>query len=171
MRNKTILLLALTLFVCSFSVMTQNSPRATIEAFYRYDRSHSQTFNRRNIDARKRWFSAELYNLFLNELKREAAYLKKNPTDKPYFGDGLPFQPLQEKCEAGRDRNVFVQPHPVIKGDRARVIVIFAYPKPCKASDPVSATLGLVKKRSSWLIEDVSFGEQSVREQLTRKEY
>src|SRR5262245_25795757 len=76
----------------SLTVAAQtNSPVAAVNTFYKYDRLHSQIFNRRNIDARKQWFSPELYALFQYELKREAAYLKKNPSDKPYFGDGLPF--------------------------------------------------------------------------------
>src|SRR5690242_13636061 len=79
-----------------------STPRATVETFYRFDRSHSQVFNRRNIDARRQWFSTELYSLFLNELKREAAFVRKNPDEKPYFGDGLPFQPYDETCRAGR---------------------------------------------------------------------
>lgn len=171
MKNKTILLLAITLFVCSFSATAQNLPRATIEAFYRYDRSHSQTFNRRNIDARKRWFSAELYNLFLNELKREAAYLKKNPTDKPYFGDGLPFQPLQEKCEAGRGRGLQTK-QDYIEAKRAVELAGFSYPKPCKDPDPVVYTIGMLKVGGRWVIDDINYGEDTtLKQRLRRKEY
>src|SRR5262249_26709163 len=100
MRSRILFIAALTAFFSLPSIA--QSPAATVSAFYQFDRSHSQIFNRRNIDARKRWFSKELYNLFLYELKREDAYLKKNPNDKPYFGDGLPFQPLDETCKAGR---------------------------------------------------------------------
>jgi hypothetical protein len=171
MKSKRILLFVLTLFVCSFSVIAQNSPRAAVEAFYRYDRSHSQTFNRRNIDARKRWFSAELYNLFLNELKRDAAYLKKNPTDKPYFGDGLPFQPLQEKCDKGFDRSLAVKQE-FARGSRAVATATFAYPKRCGDPMPVVYTIGLIKTHSGWVIDDINYGEDTtLKQRLRRKEY
>ena len=171
MKSKTIFFLALTLFVCSLSVAAQNSPRATVGAFYRYDRSHSQTFNRRNIDARKRWFSTELYNLFLNELKREAAYLRKNPTDKPYFGDGLPFQPLQEKCEKGLNRGLVVKQE-FVRGGRAAATATFAYPTRCGDPMPVVYTIGLTKTKSGWVIDDINYGEDTtLKQRLRGKEY
>lgn len=171
MKSKTILFLAVTLFVCSLSVNAQNSPRAAVEAFYRYDRSHSQIFNRRNIDARKRWFSTELYNLFLNELKREAAYLKRNPTDKPYFGDGLPFQPMQEKCDKGFDRGLVVKQE-FVRGNRAAATAELAYPKRCGDPMPVVYTIGLTKTRSGWVIDDINYGEDTtLKQRLRRKEY
>lgn len=47
----------------------QSTPVATVQAFYKYDWSHSQIFNRRNLDSRKRWLSPSFYRLFLNELE------------------------------------------------------------------------------------------------------
>jgi hypothetical protein len=147
------------------------TPKATLEGFYRYDRSHSQVFNRPNINARKQWFSAELYSLLINELKRDAEYLKKNPTDKPYFGDGLPFQPLKEKCEAGRDRGLLIKTDSQ-KGDRAATTATFAYPKPCKDADPVVYTIGMIKTGGKWLIDDINYGEDTtLKQRLQRKEY
>jgi hypothetical protein len=148
-----------------------NSPKSTVEAFYKYDRSHSQIFNRRNIDARKQWFSTELYRLLLNELKRDAAYLKKNPTDKPFFGDGLPFQPLQEKCEQGRDRTLVVE-QDFVRRDRAAATATFSYPKPCSDPMPVVYTIGLLKTKSGWVIDDINYGEDTtLKQRLRRKEY
>src|SRR5436190_21585339 len=90
------------LMTASLTVFSQSSgPVAAAYAFYKYDRSHSQVFNRENIDARKQWLSAALCKLLIIELAREKEYLKKNATDKPHFGDGLPFQPLDEECAAG----------------------------------------------------------------------
>jgi hypothetical protein len=153
------------------SVYGQNTPKAAVEAFYKFDRSHSQTFNRRNIDARKQWFSTELYTLFLNELKREAAYSKKNPDDKPFFGDGLPFQPLQEKCEKGFDRGLVVRQE-FVRGNRAAVTATFAYPKRCGDPMPVVYTIGLSKTGSGWVIDDVNYGEDTtLKQRLKRTEY
>ena len=68
------------MLAASITAFGQNaSPKAAVTVFYKYDSTHSQVFNRANIDARKRWFSARLYELFLKELEREKEYLAKNP--------------------------------------------------------------------------------------------
>ena len=169
------ILLATLFAILSMGAAAQKAtPVAVVKAFYAYDRAHSQTFNRRNIDARKAWFSAELYSLFRNELRRETAYLKRNPSDKPYFGDGLPFQPIDETCKAGRrelHKSVAVKPA-FQKGDRAAVTTTFAFPKPCKDWDATTYTIGLVKGNAGWLIDDVNYGdERSLKVDLKRKEY
>jgi len=170
-----IILAAFFISSVSFTVFAQTkTPVTVVRSFYSFDRAHSQTFNRRNIDARKAWFSAELYSLFRNELRRETAYLKRNPSDKPYFGDGLPFQPIDETCKAGRrelHKSVAVKPA-FQKGDRAAVTATFAFPKPCKDRDATTYTIGLVKGNAGWLIDDVNYGdERSLKVDLKRKEY
>ena len=161
------------IFVSSAAGQT-GSPTAAVKAFYAFDRSHSKIFSRRTIDARRGWFSNELYKLFLNEIKREAAYLKKNPTDKPYFGDGFPFQPYDEACKVGRrslHKTLKIDPA-FEKGDRAAVTATFAFPAPCKDPDATTYTIGLVKVRGRWLIDDVNFGEdRSLKQDLNRKDY
>ena len=150
------------------------SPASAVNVFYKYDRSHSQIFNRRNIDARKQWFSPELYSLFQYELKREAEYLKKNPTDKPYFGDGLPFQPYDETCTtSGKTLHKSLVVKPAFqKGNRAAVTATFAFPKPCKDPDTTTYTIGLIKIKGAWVLDDVNYGEDtSLKERLKRKEY
>src|SRR5262245_55561808 len=160
---KIIISLILIITVSSAFVSAQSGPLAAVKAFYAYDQSHSQTFNRRNIDARKRWFSPDLYRLLQYELKREAEYLKKNPTDKPYFGDGLPFQPLQENCIAGSrgvDRKMSLK-HDFQTGNRSVVLATFAYPKPCANPDPVVYTIGLVRGKAGWQVDDINYGEDT----------
>ena len=174
MNLRTATLIAAAVILFAIPVAGQRTPKAAVEAFYKFDRSHSQIFNRRNIDARKRWFSAELYRLFLNELKREAAYLKKNPTDKPFFGDGLPFQPLQENCEngpIGRQRRLTIRQE-FVRGARAAATATFANPKPCPDADPIVYTIGLTKTRSGWVIDDINYGEDTtLKQRLQRKDY
>jgi hypothetical protein len=170
---KTIFLISV--FVISiaraFPITKQNSPKASLEAFYRFDRTHSQTFNRENINARKRWFTAELYSLLINELKRDAEYLKKNPGDKPYFGDGLPFQPLREACEAGKDRVLQIR-QDFLKVDRAVELAGWSYPKPCKDPAPIVYTIGMFKVGGKWVIDDINYGEDTtLKQRLKRKEY
>jgi hypothetical protein len=171
--KKTKLILVTVLLLCgSPAAFAQAaSPKAALEAFYKYDRSHSQTFDRANINARKQWFTAELYSLLINELKRDADYLKKNPGDKPYFGDGLPFQPLREKCEAGKYRDLIIK-EDYLKGDRAVELAGFRYPKPCKDPAPVVYTIGMFKVGGKWVIDDINYGEDTtLKQRLQRKEY
>ena len=174
-RVKLWLWLALSVFLVAADAAGQTpGPKATIEAFYRYDQSHSQIFDRAAIEARKRWFSAELYRLFQNELRRQAEYLKTNPTDKPYFGDGLPFRPLDETCATGSSgvrRKVSLK-QDFQTGNRSVVLATFAYPKPCENPDPITYTIGLVRGKTGWQIDDMNYGEDtSLKQRLKRKEY
>ena len=168
-----ILIVAVLTALFSITCFTQ-SPTKMVKAFYRFDRSHGQTFNRRNIDARKRWFSRELYNLFLYELKRENEYLKKNPNDKPYFGDGLPFRPYDETCKAaGRNlHRTFIVKPAFLRGNRAAVTASFPFPRPCKDNDAPTYTIGLIKQGSTWVIDDLNYGDdRTLKDDLKRKEY
>ncbi len=165
------------IFIAAISAVSfaQSTPKAAVEAFYKFDRSHSQVFTRRNLEAKKAWFSTELYSLFQNELRREAAYLRKNPSDKPYFGDGLPFQPLDETCKAGRReyRRSIVIKQEFQRGNRAAATATFAYPKACTdGGDPIVYTIGLIRSRGVWVIDDVNYGEDTtLKQRLQRKEY
>jgi hypothetical protein len=173
MNKPTFLLVIVMAVLASAKVQAQSTPLAAAKAFYAYDRAHPQVFNRRNIEARKRWFDAALYRLFLKELDREREFLKQNPTDKPYFGDGLPFQPTDELCEArGRKYRRQVQFGTVtVKEGSGNVDVIFVYPKACKII-PVLYTLHLTKAKGRWLIEDVLYpGSKTLLEVLGRREY
>lgn len=168
-------LILMLIFTASVAIYPQASgPKAAVMAFYKYDRSHSQVFNRRNIDARRQWFGTELYKLLINELAREKAYLAKDPTDKPHFGDGLPFQPLDETCELnGRSyRRTISYGQVTVKGDIGNVDVYFKYPKGCNIPDVLFA-VNMSKERGRWLIDDVRYiaDNTSLVEDLNRKEY
>lgn len=163
------------IFTASVAIYPQVSgPKAAVIAFYKYDRAHSQVFNRRNIEARRSWFSDELYRLLLAELEREASYIKENPDDKPYFGDGLPFQPIDEPCRQGR---IVMHRKPTIgeiesDGNSAKVKVLFAYPRICVGSDDVEYTLKLVWSNKRWLIDNVVYSEDAdLVKDLNRAEY
>jgi len=171
-KTKLVLILILILFGSSITAAQSATPVAAVQSFYAFDRAHSQTFNRQNVNARKKWLSPELSRLFDNELRRQDALLKKNSTDKPYFGDGFPFQPLQEACDgAGKHRSPVVK-QDFRKGNRAAVTVTFSYPKSCKAADPVIYTIGLVRKGGGWLIDDLNTGEDhSLKEVLSSRDY
>ena len=175
MKRINFFCLAMLFAVCtSISMAQTNTPAAAVAAFYKFDKANSQTFNRKNVDARKKWFSDELYKLFLNELKREAEYLKANPTDKPHFGDGLPFQPLDETCDLnGKSyRRTISYGTVTVKGDAANVDVYFKYPKGCNIPDVLYA-VNMDKEKGRWVISDIRYfpGDTSLVEDLNRKEY
>ena len=140
----------------------------------KYDAANSQIFNRANVDARKKWMSSELYAKFLRELEREKAYLGKNPTDKPHFGDGFPFRPIDETCTLnGREyRRSISYGQVTIKGDLANVDVYFKYPKGCNIPDVLYA-VNMSKEGARWVIDDIRYIAEntSLVEDLDRKEY
>ena len=135
-----------------------NTPAAAVTSFYKFSRSQSQDFNSRGIESRKRWFSTPLYKLFLNELQREKEFLKKNPTDMPFFGNGVPFQPIDETCEAGKRsyRYTYSVGKGEVNGDSATVPVSFTYPAQCKIP-PTIYKVVLVKAKTGWLIDDMIY--------------
>ena len=169
-----IALVLMMVFTASVAVFSQaTGPKAAVTAFYKYDRSHSQVFNRRNIDARKQWLSAELYKLLINELAREKAYLAKNPGNKPYF-EGLSFHPLDETCDLnGKNHGWSISYGQVtVKGRIGNVDVYFKYPKGCNIPDILYA-VNMEKQRGRWVISDVRYisSNTSLVEDLNRKEY
>lgn len=165
---------ALIFAAATVSFRQTSGPKAVVQAFYKYDSAHSQTFNRANIDARKRWIGSELYKLFLKELDREKEYLVKNPTDKPHFGDGLPFRPLDETCELnGREyRRSIYYGRVSVKGDLGNVDVYFRYPKGCNIRDVLYA-VNMSREKGRWVIDDIRYIAEntSLVEDLDRKEY
>ncbi len=173
-RSKIALSLAVIVMAAATVFAQAAGPKAAVTAFYKYDAAHSQVFNKKNIDARKRWMSDELYKLFLKELTREKEYLGKNPTDKPHFGDGLPFRPLDETCDLnGKSfRRTISYGRVTVKGDVGNVDVYFKYPKGCNIPDILYA-VNMSKERGRWVIDDIRYiaDNTSLVEDLERKEY
>lgn len=173
MRSRILLAFSL-LLTAGVASGQPSSPKATVMAFYKYDAANSQVFNRANIDARKSWLSEELYRLLIKELEREKAFLAENPTDKPHFGDGLPFRPLDETCElSGRQYRRKISLGTVtVKGDLANVDVYFKYPKGCSIPDVLYA-VNMSRERGRWVIDDIRYIAEntSLVEDLQRKEY
>jgi hypothetical protein len=140
----------------------QSNPLATVQAFYKYDWSHSQIVNRRNLDTRKGWISPSLYRLFLIEVEKERQYLKKHPTDKGYFGDGFPFKPLGEYFQTnGKTCNFTYRiGKAVIRGNKAVVDVIFFYlPPQCNGQDIYK--IDLLRGQGGWKIDNITYANGS----------
>jgi hypothetical protein len=132
-----------------------NAAIATVKSFYKFHRASKNIFNKTQVDARKRWFAPELYGLFNNELKLEKEFLKANPSEKPYFGDGFPFQPYDE-CFANNKShpNVYKIGNADVRNNRALVEVKFYEPKICGGRFIDTYKIELVKSRGKWAIAD-----------------
>jgi hypothetical protein len=136
------------------------APDATVRAFYAYSNARSSTFNRRHIELRKKWYTPALYAAFLKQLQEDEAYLKSNPGDKPFFGDGLDFRPLDERCEVGDRSYKRVQSvyRSQMTTSRAEVEVKFAYPAACTHGyQPIIYKVNLQKVGGKWLINDWTY--------------
>ncbi len=175
MRTPKLFLYFAFVFVFAGHCLAQNgTPVAAAKAFYAYDRAHNSAFTRAAVDARKKWFSTALYNLFLNELKRQNEFLRKHPGEKPYFGEGMPFQPYDELCKAGKTqihKKLTIRPDSQ-DTDVATVFAVFAFPPPCKTPDTTTYTIKLVRSAAGWVIDDVVYEEgQSLVQDLNRADY
>jgi hypothetical protein len=107
--------------------------------------------------------SPRLYELFRAELRKQKAQLKVSPDEKPYFGDGFPFRPIDEPCETNgrsfRRRYWIESGHRASRG-RTEVPVRFFYPKPCTI-DPVIFKAIMVRVGAKWLIDDIIYDDGS----------
>ncbi len=145
----------------------------TVQAFYKFHLSRSGAFKSSEVKAFQKYFSDDLNKLFQNELQREKEYLKKNPTDKPHFGDGFPFQPYEECDAAGKPfKNTYQIGAATIKNERATVEVKFYQPKQCGGALIDTYKVELVKVKNNWLIDDWLYSDaKTLTEDLKRTEY
>ena len=173
MKSKLTFATLLVAVLCSTAAAQSTDPHSAVASFYRYDWSHSQIFNRKNLDARKKWFSPKLYELFRQELRKERENRAKNPTDKPFFGDGFPFQTTDQGCIANGKtyRYQYAVDPPVTRGTKSRVPVRFFAPKQCDSYSE-TLTVELVKVGQYWLIDDLDYGDgQRLTEDMRTHQY
>ena len=162
MISKAFLSVFIVAFVALAAAAQAMGPDATVRAFYAYSNARSSTFNRRHVELRKKWYSPALYAAFLKQLAEDDAYLKTHPTDKPFFGDGLDFRPLDEPCEVGDRSYKRVQSvyRSQMTQSRAEVEVKFAYPSACTQNyQPIIYKVNLQKIGGRWLINDWTYDD------------
>ena len=159
LMKKKIVFLLIILLCLSASIFAQKQSAAKfVESFYEFHRARSGVFSAAEVDVRKRWFTAELNLLFQNELQREAEFLRQNPTDKPYFGDGFPFVPLEECTSGGKGiKSVLKIGKTSANGNRTLVEVKFYQPKACEGSFIHAYKIELAKNENGWLINDLIY--------------
>jgi hypothetical protein len=87
-----IFLLVFSLVICSPAHGTEalpSSPRKVVVDFYAAKATLPAVTNLKQAEPFAVFFSHGLYRLKKSALEADEAYLKKNPTDKGYFGDGV----------------------------------------------------------------------------------
>jgi hypothetical protein len=159
MKTKFIWVIVLSLLMAGAAFAQARGPAETVKAFYKYSDARSDIFDKRHIESRRQWYTLALYRTFRALLAKDTAYLKKNPTDKPFFGDGLTFRPLDETCEANGKHYGYTQTvgrASIIK-DRATVNVKSAFPKACGNLEPERYRINLRKIGNRWLIDDMDY--------------
>jgi hypothetical protein len=165
-----------TFFLLAFGIAAaaqSADPQTAAREFYRFDASASKIFNRQSVAARRSRIAPSLYKSFQKELARQDEFLKQNPTDKPHFGDGFPFAPLDETCVAGD--KTYQRSTRAGKAKIARSVatvpMVFAYPKTC-GIPAIKYSLILRFIAGQWLVQDVIFDDGSrLTTDLKRAEY
>ena len=168
------IVLSLVLAFLSIGVYGQKQDAsATVQSFYKFHLSRSGIFNAGEVKAHKKFFTEDLSKLFQIELQREKDYLKANPTNKPHFGDGFPFQSTNECTSAGKSIvNTYQVSAAEVKGERATVAVKFYQPKECGGELIDTYKVELVKTKGKWLIDDWLYSDaKTLTEDLKRANY
>ncbi len=161
-------------FLLSGGVFAQKqNATETVKSFYKFHLLRSGVFSLPEVKLRKRWLTAELYKYFLLEIKREDEFTRKNPSDKPHFGDGFPFQPFEE-CVIDEKlfRNLYQVNEIFSEPNKAMVEIKFSQPKECGKAVIATYKVELLKTRNIWLINDWIYPPGNrLSEELKRKNY
>ena len=169
-----LILVSIILLLISTSVYAQKQDAtATVQEFYKFHLARSGAFDAGEVKARRKWLTNNLNKLFQTELQREKEHLKANPTDKPHFGDGFPFQPFDQCESAGKlIKNTYQIGAATVRGERATVEVRFFQPKECGGDLIDIYKVELVKSKEKWLIDDWLFSDaKTLTDDLKRANY
>ena len=173
MKTKIFFLLIISISLSANIFAQKQTAAAFVESFYKFHRSRSDVFNVTELNIRKKWFTSKLNRLFQYELKREKEYLKINPTDKPYFGDGFPFRPYEE-CYKNKKiiKNVLKVSNAVVAKNGMIVKVKFYFPRACGGKSNAEYKIEIVKNKGSWKINDFIYSDgRGLTEDLNRSQY
>lgn len=163
-KGKFLQLLVLGLILLNIAFAQKQSAAETVQSFYKFHLSRSGLFSLHEVKLRKRWFTAELYRLLLFELKREEEFTRKNPDEKPHFGNGFPFEPLEEFVIGEKIiRNLYQVKEISSDTNKVLVEVKFFIPKECERGDNLIDIykIELLKTGKIWLINDWIYRDES----------
>lgn len=146
------------------SAGTRGPASTAVRSFYAFHLAHNKDFTVRNVQQRKRWLTPELYELLLNELKRQAAESKVHPDEAPYF-EGDPLTDSQEYPDSFRVGKTDVS------GDQAKVTVTLMWSaRTSRGLDTRDIVVEVTKSGQAWLINDVINNEgSSLRDELKKQ--
>ena len=128
---------------------TSDPAARAVRAFYTYHLAHKKDFNVRNIQLRKRFLSAELYDLLMKQLKKQAAEAKAHPDEAPeYEGDPLTdSQEYPDSFRVGKSE---------VSGDTAKVSVTLLWSaRTSRGKDKRDIVVEVTKVGAGWLIKDI----------------
>ncbi len=173
MKTKVIIVSIFITFFSANIFAKKQSAAGFVESFYKFQRARSGDFTTAEMNAYKRWFTDDLNKLFENELKREKEHLKQNPIDKPFFGDGLPFEPLDECYKMGTFyKHLYKLGAPTKVGNKTTIEISFSNPKVCGGDFLDTYKVELVKNKGVWQINDVIYSDgKRLSDDLKRTEY
>jgi hypothetical protein len=142
----------------------QDPAAKAVRAFYTFHLSHNKDFTVRNIGLRKRFLTAELYDLLLKELKRQARESKAHPDEAPEF-EGDPLTDSQEYPDSFRVVTSEVD------GNTAKVTVTLLWSaRTSRGRDKRNIVVEVSKTASRWLINDVVNNQgSSLSDELKRE--
>ena len=176
-KRRFFILLGIILVLSSNIFAQSKSPAETVQSFYKFHLERTVLFSLHEVKLRKRWFTSELFNLLLFELKREDEFTRQNPNEKPHFGDGFPFQPFEE-CVIDEKiiRNLYQVKEISSGANKATVEVTFNTPKECEEQTEEDLLaiykIELLKTKNAWLIDDWIYSDGSrLSKDLKREKY
>jgi hypothetical protein len=149
-------------FFCPFEIAAQKQAEnrralETVKTFYRFHFSHDRKFNRKQVRLRRKFLTAKLYAVLIDEIDRSEPYEKEYPGFKGFITE-LPFQP-EKLCRGDyRVRNAEV--------GRLKMMVRidFVHSKSnCAATNGISVSykVVLIKTGGRWLIDNVLYDNGS----------
>ena len=132
---------------------TAASPRdaavRAVRSFYTFHLARNKDFTTSNMRLRRRFLTAELYKLLLDELKREAEQSKAHPDEAPYF-EGDPLTDSQEYPDSFRVGKA------EMSGDRVKVTVTLLWSaRTSRGRDQRDIVVEVTRSGASWLINDI----------------
>jgi len=120
-------------------------------SFYRFHFSHDHNFLKHNVLRRRSWLTPTLFQLLMNEFRRDEEYAKAHPNYSyvPYM-EGDPFTDSSEFPTSFRIG------HPVVAGTHSTVKVVMLWSaRSSRGRDQKNLEIQLSKVRGKWLIDDI----------------
>jgi uncharacterized protein DUF3828 len=142
----------------------QDAAVRAVRSFYTFHLARNKDFKPANVRLRRRFLTPELYQLLLDELKREEARSKTQPDEAPYF-EGDPLTDSQEYPDSFRMGKADMS------GDRAKVTVTMVWSaKTSRGRDQRDIVVEVAKSGAAWLIDDIISSDGSrLQDQLKRE--